>query len=114
LFTKSVEGAFTKGELFMHIKEFGAFICKAVPSIQILAVTYTLPGPIDADSVIIPNFWASGDHQFSRLELSAFEFLQGRVSIINDVQALGHGLISTDEYYGLEDDFAPLWKPPAM
>jgi glucokinase len=113
-FTRSVEGAFSKWELFTHIKEFGAFVCKAIPSIEILATTYTLPGPIDGDSVTIPNFWASGDHRFTRGELSAFEFLQGRVSLINDVQALGHGLISTDEYYGLEDDFAPLWKPPAM
>jgi glucokinase len=29
------------------------------------------------------------------------------------MEALGYGLLSIDEFYGLEDDFVPLWKPPS-
>jgi hypothetical protein len=113
-FTKPIPGAFTKKALFDHIRQFGCFISNRSPPIEVLGTTYTLPGPIDSEGVVIPNFWAEGDNRFSRSELCDFPFLRGQVSLINDVQALGHGLISTDEYYGLEDDFAPLWKPPAM
>ena len=107
-------GAFSKDEIFQHLKSFDAMLQSNFPEITILATTISFPGPIDNDVVEITNWWATGDNHFSRSELVDLKFCQNQLNIINEIQALGHGLISTDEFYGLEDDFAPLWKPPAM
>jgi glucokinase len=108
-------GEFSKNEILAHMQEFQDFVTARVPSIQILATTFSFPGPIEHNSVTIPNFWVpNSDNTFSLDEFSHFSFMKGQCHFINDIQALGHGLISTDEFYGLEDDFGPLWKPPAM
>jgi hypothetical protein len=97
------------------MQEFQDFITAKVPSIQILATKFSFPGPIENDAVTIPNFWVpNSDSTFSLEEFSHFSFTKGQYHFINGIQALGHGLISTDEFYGFEDDFVPLWKPPAM
>jgi glucokinase len=113
-FRQPIPGQHTKAELLAHIKKFDEFLSTTIPSMQILATTFSLPGPIDDEVIVIPNFWATGESSFSRSDFSSFRLAQRQVSFINEIQALGHGLISIDEFYGLEDDFMPLWKPPAM
>ncbi|OHS95977.1 hypothetical protein TRFO_37874 [Tritrichomonas foetus] len=113
-YPKNYSGSFSKTEIFDRLKEFDDMLHQIVPNIQILATTFSFPGPIDNNVVEIPNWWSTGDNHFSRSDFSGLRFAQKQVNFINEIQALGHGLISTDEFYGLEDDFAPLWKPPAM
>ena len=108
------KGFLSKQEILAELSAYDDKIFSLVPNIQILATTFSFPGPIDNDKVEIPNWWATGDNHFSKSDFAHLRLAKGQVSFINEIQALGHGLISTDEFYGLEDDFAPLWKPPAM
>ena len=108
------KGSFSKETILSLLKEFDDVLRKYFPDIQILATTFSFPGPIENDSVTIPNWWSTGDNHFTKADFKSLSFCQKQVNFINEIQALGHGLISTDEFYGLEDDFAPLWKPPAM
>ena len=108
-------GVFSKSQIFQELKDFHITLTSYLPHIKILATTISFPGPIDNDTVVIPNWWSTGDNHFSRSDFQGLCFIEGsQVSFINEIQALGHGLISTDEFFGLEDDFAPLWKPPAL
>ncbi|OHT04985.1 hypothetical protein TRFO_27363 [Tritrichomonas foetus] len=113
-YVETYQGAFSKEVILQYLKNFDDKLKNSHPDIQILATTFSFPGPIDNDVVEIPNWWATGDNHFSKRDFSNLSICQKQVNIINEIQALGHGLISTDEFYGLEDDFAPLWKPPAM
>jgi glucokinase len=113
-YREAIPGQHTKAQLLAHLQKFDDFLSTNYPSVQILATTFSLPGPIDNDVIVIPNFWAEGDSTFTRGDFSNFKLATGQVNFINEIQALGHGLISIDEFYGLEDDFSPLWKPPAM
>lgn len=113
-YIQTEKGALSKDTIIMRLKDFDEMLHTYLPNIQILATTFSFPGPIDNDVVEIPNWWATGDNHFSRGDFANLRFCKGQVSFINEIQSLGHGLISTDEFYGLEDDFAPLWKPPAM
>lgn len=114
-YIQTENGALSKDEILQKIKEFDEMIYSYVENIKILATTISFPGPIDNDAVEITNFWATGDNHFSRTDFTNFKCCKGNyLCMINEIQALAHGLISTDEFYGLEDDFAPLWKPPAM
>lgn len=108
------KGSFSKEQILAILKDFDETLKQKLPSIQILATTLSFPGPIENNVVEIPNWWASGDNHFQKSDFEHLSFAQKQVNFINEIQALGHGLISTDEFYGLEDDFAPLWKPPAM
>ena len=108
------KGALSKTAIIDEVKAYDEHIFSVVPNIQILATTFSFPGPIDNDRVEIPNWWETGDNHFCTSDFAGLRVTAGHVSFINEIQALGHGLISTDEFYGLEDDFAPLWKPPAM
>lgn len=114
-YIQAENGRFSKEELFQKIKDFDAMLYSFVPNISIVATTISFPGPIDNGVVEITNWWSTGDNHFSRNEFTNFKCCSAKeFSMINEIQALGHGIISTDEFYGLEDDFAPLWKPPAM
>ena len=104
----------SKERILAQLKEFDDMLQLKYPNIQILATTFSFPGPIEHDSVEIPNWWGQGDNHFSTKDFSSLKLAQKQINFINEIQSLGHGLISTDEFYGLEDDFAPLWKPPAM
>ncbi|KAH0789592.1 Glucokinase 1 [Histomonas meleagridis] len=111
-YVQTEKGSFTKEEILNHVKEFDKLLTQK--NIVILATTFSFPGPITKDSVEIPNWWATGDNHFKRSDFNGLALANGQVNFINEIQSLGHGLISTDEFYGLEDDFVSLWKPPAM
>ena len=85
------------------------------PHVDILSTTISFPGPVENDVVEITNWWLTGDNHFTVNEFSQFKCCTNKkFSMINDIRALGQGIISIDEIYGLEDDFLSLWKPPAM
>jgi hypothetical protein len=114
---KEEEGVMTKQRILECLQAFKQFISKAGPNkIQIHAVTYCLPGRVEGDKVVVPH-WVDGEEEirFEQSEFATIELSESRAAeLINEIQALGHGLISTDEFFGLEDDFTSLWKPPAM
>lgn len=114
-YIQTENGEFSKEEILRKIDEFDNMINSIEPSIVILSTTISFPGPVKNDVVEITNWWSSGDNHFKQSDFTVFKcFNTGKISMINDIQALGHGIISTDEFYGLEDAFLPLWKPPAM
>lgn len=110
----SKHGKFTKQQILREMDDWNLTLKTYLPHINILATTISFPGPIEGDSVEIPNWWSTGDNKFCKAEFSEFSFSKCQFEFINEIQALGHGLISTDEFFGLEDDFIPLWKPPAL
>jgi glucokinase len=107
-------GKFHKQQILREMTDWSLQLQNYLPHINILATTISFPGPIEGDTVEIPNWWSTGENKFSKSEFASFSFCKGQVEFINEIQALGHGLISTDEFFGLEDDFVPLWKPPAL
>lgn len=110
--TKS--GKLTKESILKEVARFDKMLYTEFPSINVLATTISFPGPVEIDDVEIPNWWTTGENKFNKSEFSGFKFCKYQFDFINEIQALGHGLISTDEFFGLEDDFVPLWKPPAL
>lgn len=107
-------GKFSKEQIMKQLNEWSTILAEKLPQIHILATTISFPGPIEDDKVEIPNWWSTGDNKFEKSEFSHLSFCKCQFEFINEIQALGHGLISTDEFFGLEDDFVPLWKPPAL
>lgn len=114
-YIQTEDGEFSKEEILAKIRAFDSMISSLKPSITIVSTAISLPGPVENEAVVITNFWSSGDNRFSLSEFSEFRCCHTKqLCMINEIQALGYGIISTDEFYGLEDDFVPLWKPPAM
>lgn len=111
-YVQTFKGAFPKDEIIKMVKELDEMLKKH--EVHVLATTFSFPGPINKNTVEIPNWWATGESKFSVDDFKGLELSKNNVNFINEIQALGHGLISTDEFYGLEDDFISLWKPPAM
>lgn len=111
-FVQTFRGAFTKARIVGMVRELDALLSER--GIRVLATTFSFPGPIIMNAVEIPNWWAAGENRFAVSDFADLALARGSTSFINEIQALGHGLISTDEFYGLEDDFVSLWKPPAM
>jgi len=113
-FIKETSGCFSKQQILVELNDWDIMLKEYLPKINILATTVSFPGPIDGENAEIPNWWSTGENRFSKSEFSKFRFGKHRLDFINEIQSLGHGLLSTDEFYGLEDDFMCLWKPPAL
>lgn len=109
-FCTLISGQFSKQEIIDLITDFTN---KNLQDIQIFAASISFPGPIENDSVTIPNYWREEQGYFSKQDFIHLKIAQSEFQFINEMEALGHGLLSVDEFSGLEDDFVPLWKPPA-
>lgn len=115
IYIQTEKGKFSKAEILQKIEDFDSMLNSLEPRVVVLSTTISFPGPVENDAVEITNWWLTGDSHFTVNEFSHFQICTNKkFSMINDIRALGQGIISIDEIYGLEDDFLSLWKPPSM